>query len=64
MKILVIGSNGMAGHIVVSYLKKRGHLVTTMARSHADYCLDIEDVTQTQHIFSIIENYSWYKKPM
>lgn len=59
MKILVIGSNGMAGHVVVSYLKKRGHSVTTMARSHADYCLDIEDVNQTQHIFSIIEKFDY-----
>lgn len=43
MKILVFGSNGMAGHMVSQYLKTQGHNVFTCARNNADYCLDIEN---------------------
>lgn len=42
MKILVVGSNGMAGHVVVKYLTQQGHTVETCARSQATYILDIE----------------------
>ncbi len=42
MKVLVLGSNGMAGHIVVRYLKSKGYSVSTAARSNADYYLNVE----------------------
>jgi len=32
MKILVLGSNGMAGHLITLYLCERGHSVTTFSR--------------------------------
>ncbi len=45
MKILVIGSNGMAGHIITQYLKNQGHDVQTTARNKANYFLDIENTS-------------------
>ena len=43
MKVLVLGSNGMAGHIITQYLTKCGHEVITVARTNASYDLDIEN---------------------
>jgi dTDP-4-dehydrorhamnose reductase len=40
MKILVLGSNGMAGHVVSKYLKEQNYEVLTAARSNADYMFD------------------------
>ena len=42
MKILVLGSNGMAGHMITNYLKQQGHHVETCARNNANYIIDIE----------------------
>jgi dTDP-4-dehydrorhamnose reductase len=44
MKITVVGSRGMAGHVIVKYLEQQGHTVTSVDRS----VLDIEhgDVDQ------------------
>ena len=36
MKITVFGSNGMAGHIIVAYLRQQGHEVTALDRTHVD----------------------------
>ena len=41
-KVVVFGANGMAGHVVSSYLKMAGHDVTRIARENADVCLDIK----------------------
>lgn len=38
MKVTVVGSRGMAGHVIVTYLKQQGHAVTAVDRS----ILDIE----------------------
>jgi dTDP-4-dehydrorhamnose reductase len=38
MKVTVIGSRGMAGHVIVKYLEQQGHTVTAVDRS----VLDIE----------------------
>ena len=43
MKVVVLGSNGMAGHIVTRYLRQCGHEVITMARTSAVYEFDIEN---------------------
>ena len=36
MKITVLGSNGMAGHVVVSYLRQQGHEVDAVDRARLD----------------------------
>ena len=36
MKITVFGSKGMAGHMIVAYLRQQGHTVTTLDRTHLD----------------------------
>jgi dTDP-4-dehydrorhamnose reductase len=43
MKVLVIGANGMAGHVITRYLTQQGHAVTTLARSNADVVMNIEN---------------------
>ena len=56
MKVLVIGSNGMAGHVVTAYLKEKGYDVTTMAREDADICLDIENTDKLNKFFKWLLN--------
>lgn len=36
MKITVLGANGMAGHVVASYLSQQGHTVDAVARDRLD----------------------------
>jgi dTDP-4-dehydrorhamnose reductase len=55
MKILVLGSNGMAGHVLVKYLSIH-HDVTTVARSNADYCLDIENKQQVENFLTELQS--------
>lgn len=44
MKILIIGSNGMAGHMIVRYLNSLNkYTIKTSARSNSDYNLDVEN---------------------
>jgi len=54
MKILVLGSNGMAGHIITKYMSLQGHEVTTFARSSADI---IKDVENKEEIVSFFEKH-------
>lgn len=42
MKVLVLGSTGMAGHMIAKYLTSAGHDVMTCSRTSGDYRLDIE----------------------
>lgn len=56
MKILIIGSHGMAGHIITKYLKKQGYGISTVARSNADFCLNIEDITTVKEFLEKIKN--------
>lgn len=51
MKILVVGANGMAGHMITKYLKDKKYQIDTFARNDADYVLDIENLQQTQEFF-------------
>jgi|688.fasta_scaffold164905_2 dTDP-4-dehydrorhamnose reductase len=55
MKVLVIGANGMAGHVITRYLKQQGHTVTTLARSNADIVMDVENFTETQQLLELLE---------
>ncbi len=50
MKVLVLGSKGMAGHQVVKHLTKSGHTVHTLARDHATYEMDVEDMAGVQQL--------------
>lgn len=56
MKILVVGSRGMAGHVVTQYLKEQGHDIQTLARSNATYSLDIENTVITKSFFNESKN--------
>jgi len=58
MKILVLGSNGMAGHMIVKYLSTH-HDVTTVARSNADHCLDIENKQQVENFLAELQSKSF-----
>jgi nucleoside-diphosphate-sugar epimerase len=55
MRVLVIGANGMAGHVIVKYLKNQGNTVVTVARNNADYLIDIENTESVKLLFSNIE---------
>jgi dTDP-4-dehydrorhamnose reductase len=54
MKVLVLGSNGMAGHIITQYLTKCGHEVITVARTNASYDLDIENPLLVKSFFNYL----------
>lgn len=57
MKFLVLGCNGMAGHLISLYLKEKGHSVTGFARSRSKYVETIVgDATDTELLKSIIIN--------
>ena len=56
MKILVLGSNGMAGHVITKYMLSQGYGVDTFARADATFCLDIEDKKQVELFFDKIKN--------
>lgn len=55
MKLLVLGSTGMAGHMISIYLKEAGHEVTAFSRRRFKYCDNINgDVTNLSSIEKII----------
>lgn len=56
MKILIFGSNGMAGHIILKYLERKGYSIDTVARSNARINLDIEDVQATNRFLLEIKD--------
>jgi dTDP-4-dehydrorhamnose reductase len=56
MKLLVIGANGMAGHVVTKYLKQQGHTVVSVARDNADHSLNIENTESVKSFFTNLEN--------
>ena len=47
MKITVLGANGMAGHVVVSYLRQQGHEVDAVDRAR----LDVENTISVAEFF-------------
>jgi len=55
MNILVLGSTGMAGHMISIYLKEAGHDVTSFTRKKFNYCDNIVgDITDFNYLKSII----------
>lgn len=59
MKVLVIGSSGMAGHVVTKYLKNQGHAVTTLARSNADIVMNIENFAEVQRLNEVANTFDF-----
>lgn len=56
MKFLILGCNGMAGHIISLYLKEQGHDVTGFARSESPFVPTvIGDATNTELLRGAIE---------
>ena len=53
MKFLVIGCNGMAGHIISLYLKEKGHSVTGYARQSSKY---VDTVIGDASDFELLES--------
>lgn len=51
MKIMILGANGMAGHIITQYLKLQQYEVITVAKSNADYLLNVEDILAVHKFF-------------
>lgn len=51
MKVLVMGSNGMAGHMVARYLSNK-YSITTLARSEADLEVDVQDFTSVKYLLT------------
>lgn len=59
MKIAVLGSNGMAGSMITSYLKKNNYNVTTLARNNSDINIDVEDIYKVKEILDKLEGYDF-----
>ena len=51
MKVTVLGSRGMAGHIVSAYLEQQGHTVDRIDRTR----LDIENIAQVSNFFDTLD---------
>ena len=52
MKILVLGVNGMAGHVVALYLQEKGHEVIGFAKTESEYCSTIiGDAEKAEDLF-------------
>ena len=51
MKITVLGANGMAGHVVVSYLRQQGHQVDAVDRAR----LDVENTISVAEFFDQLD---------
>lgn len=56
MRVAVFGSNGMAGHIVVRYLRECGHDVITVAKNDSDLLCNVEDFQQVTSTLSKLYN--------
>ena len=55
MKFLVLGCNGMAGHLISLYLKERGHEVLGFARQKSKYVDSVVgDAQDTEFLQEII----------
>ncbi len=56
MRFLVIGCNGMAGHVIALYLKEQGHHVTGYARQRSEL---VETVTGDATDFQLLRETVW-----
>ena len=55
MRFLILGCNGMAGHMISLYLKERGHDVVGFARKDLGLVkIIVGDITNTSHLRDVI----------
>lgn len=60
MKILVLGSIGMAGHLITLYFHKQGHDVTAYSMKPFSYCKNIVgNALDTEHFKSVLLSEDW-----
>jgi len=63
MRVMVLGSRGMAGHVVTQYLRNNGYTVDTAARESADYAIDLDNVRGIEnfikHIINAVPEYDY-----
>lgn len=60
MKILVLGSTGMAGHMITAYLSAKGYQVQTAGRSDRnDWYLDVCDTASINNLFSQSDQFDY-----
>lgn len=60
MKVLILGSTGMAGHMVEKYLKTQDYDITTAARHDANLSLDIQSSNSVvKFLNELTEQYSF-----
>lgn len=59
MKILVLGSEGMAGHVITRFLKEKDYKVTTSARKNSNINIDVERMHPKDAFFEMIKEYDF-----
>ena len=60
MKILVLGSIGMAGHLITLYFKEQGYDVTAYSMKPFPYCTNIiGNALDTEHFRSVLLSEDW-----
>lgn len=60
MKILVLGSIGMAGHLITLYFKEQGHDVTAYSMKPFPFCKNIVgNALDTDHFKSVLLSEDW-----
>jgi len=64
MKVIILGSLGMAGHIISKYLKSQNHKVFDIARTlPCDYILDAENLDNCKEFSYTINNLTAEEQP-
>ena len=59
-KVLLLGSHGMAGHMIYKYLFNKGYEIVTAARNSANIILDAEDTKNVERMFDATGDYYDY----
>lgn len=59
MKILILGSSGMAGHMIEKYFISKRFDITTAARNNADIKLDLFDQNTVKSLIDKIHNFDF-----
>lgn len=60
MKILVLGANGMAGHVITLYLKEQMHEVHSLSRKTIPFCEGlISDIFETDKLHDYIKKHNF-----
>lgn len=55
MRVMILGSKGMAGHMISKYLKSKKYEVTTVARKGADKILNIKNSSSVDKFLNKLE---------